>query len=165
MTSIGRRCKRGDALSRAVLIAREAFPFISATWLLLPRVGSPAPREAPSDAGLPRHFFPLSRCQDFEVSAVIDGGSYPFPFRTRKSSLLSPMVPGLRARESRSPPDPRGPRPKGRGPLPVLKRFMAFPAPPGGAENPLCQSGCRAGGWTAPATRFPGKNAAGKLPL
>ena len=165
MTSIGRRCKRGDALSRAVLIAREAFPFISATWLLLPRVGSPAPREAPSDAGLPLHFFPLSRCQDFEVSAVIDGGSYPFPFRTRKSSLLSPMVPGLRARESRSPPDPRGPRPKGRGPLPVLKRFMAFPAPPGGAENPLCQSGCRAGGWTAPATRFPGKNAAGKLPL
>ena len=41
-----------------------------------------------------------------EISVVIDSGSYPFPFRTRQSSHLSPMVPGFRARESRSPPDP-----------------------------------------------------------
>ena len=41
------------------------------------------------------------------VSAVIDGGSHPFPFRTRKLSLLSPMVLGLRARESRSLQDSR----------------------------------------------------------
>ena len=36
------------------------------------------------------------------VSAVTERGSYPFPFRTRKSSPSSPMVPGPRARESRS---------------------------------------------------------------
>ena len=41
------------------------------------------------------------------VSAVIDGGSHPFPFRTRKLSLLSPMVLGLRARKSRSLQDSR----------------------------------------------------------
>ena len=49
------------------------------------------------------------------VSAVIDGGSHPFPFRTRKLSLLSPMVLGLRARESRSLQDSRGPSLKRRG--------------------------------------------------
>ena len=41
------------------------------------------------------------------VSAVIDVGSHPFPFRTRKLSRLSPMVLGLRARESRSLQDSR----------------------------------------------------------
>ena len=49
--------------------------------------------------------------QDF-VSAVIEWGSHPFPSRTRKLSLRSPMVPGPRARESRSPLDSRGPLPK-----------------------------------------------------
>ena len=49
------------------------------------------------------------------VSAVLERGSYPFPFRTRQSSLPSPMVPGLRARESRAPLDSRGPSPKRRG--------------------------------------------------
>ena len=41
------------------------------------------------------------------VSAVIEWGSYPFPSRTRKSSPRSPMVPGPRIRESRSPLDSR----------------------------------------------------------
>ena len=49
------------------------------------------------------------------VSAVIERGSYPFPSRTRKSSLASPMVPGPRIRESRSPLDSRGPLPRRRG--------------------------------------------------
>ena len=49
------------------------------------------------------------------VSAVTERGSYPFPFRTRKSSPSSPMVPGLRARESRSPLDSRGPLPNRQG--------------------------------------------------
>ena len=49
------------------------------------------------------------------VSAVTERGSYPFPFRTRKSSPSSPMVPGLRARESRSPLDSRGPLPSRQG--------------------------------------------------
>ena len=49
------------------------------------------------------------------VSAVTERGSYPFPFRTRKSSPSSPMVPGPRARESRSPLDSRGPLPNRRG--------------------------------------------------
>ena len=42
-TSIGRRCKRGDTLSRAVLIARETL-FLSFNDLVqLSRVGSPDP--------------------------------------------------------------------------------------------------------------------------
>ena len=51
------------------------------------------------------------------VSAVIERGSYPFPFRTRKSSPSSPMVPGPRVRESRSPLDSRPPRGKPPGGL------------------------------------------------
>ena len=50
---------------------------------------------------------PLRTLPAVYVSAVIDGGSHPFPFRTRKLSLLSPMVLGLRARESRSLQDSR----------------------------------------------------------
>ena len=141
MTSIGRRCKRGDALSRAVLIAREAFP-------LFPRRGfcrawAARRREAPSGAEPPAfHFSPLSRCQDFEISAVTDGGSYPFPFRTRKSSLLSPMVPGPRARESRSPPDPRAPVPTDGGP-PLFKRRRGKVPLPGRGAAALCRPGTR----------------------
>ena len=51
------------------------------------------------------------------VSAVLERGSYPFPFRTRKSSLPSPMVPGPRARESRAPLDSRPPEGKPSGGL------------------------------------------------
>ena len=54
--------------------------------------------------------------QEF-VSAVIEWGSYPFPSRTRKSSPTSPMVPGPRIRESRSPLDSRPPRGKPPGGL------------------------------------------------
>ena len=52
-------------------------------------------------------FGPVRTLPVVYVSAVIDGGSHPFPFRTRKLSLLSPMVLGLRARESRSLQDSR----------------------------------------------------------
>ena len=52
-------------------------------------------------------FGPMRTLPAVYVSAVIDGGSHPFPFRTRKLSLLSPMVLGLRARESRSLQDSR----------------------------------------------------------
>src|SRR5574344_496424 len=77
--------------------------------------------------------FSAFRLSDFlKISAVLEAGSYPFPFRTRKSSLRSLMVPGLRARESRSPPDPRGPFPNGRGPL------FVFKAAHGGALLPFC---------------------------
>ena len=67
------------------------------------------------------------------VSAVIDGGSHPFPFRTRKLSLLSPMVLGLRARESRSLQDSRSPLPNGEG--------LLFFVPFGLNANPLLQPG------------------------
>ena len=99
-TSIGHRCKRGDALSRVVLIAREAFH-------LFQRFSS-RPREQPGPAWSfsehPRIAYPTA---EVFVSAVLERGSYPFPFRTRKSSLPSPMVPGPRARESRAPLDSR----------------------------------------------------------
>ena len=48
------------------------------------------------DAGLPKI-----------VSAILERGSHPFPFRTRQLSLASPMVPGLRVRESRASLDSR----------------------------------------------------------
>ena len=62
------------------------------------------------------------------VSAVTERGSYPFPFRTRKSSPSSPMVPGPRARESRSPLDSRGPLPRRQGASSFL-RTVPPPAP------------------------------------
>ena len=104
-------------MSRALLIARVAFFFFQRF--------SSEPRGQPgSIVGL------VSRLDAFwkvcfvgpsrtlpavYVSAVIDGGSHPFPFRTRKLSLLSPMVLGLRARESRSLQDSRSPLPNGEG--------------------------------------------------
>ena len=97
-TSIGRRCKRSDALSRAVLIAREAFPLFQRFSSRC--VCSPDPSCFVTEAGC------LFTANKF-VSAVLERGSYPFPFRTRKSSLPSPMVPGPRARESRAPLDSR----------------------------------------------------------
>ena len=54
MTSIGRRCKRGDALSRAILIAREAFPFFSAMWLC--RAWAAWSLQAPVRSFAPRTF-------------------------------------------------------------------------------------------------------------
>ena len=75
------------------------------------RVGSPDPS---SDTfglllGFRRFCFygPSGTLPAVYVSAVIDVGSHPFPFRTRKLSRLSPMVLGLRARESRSLQDSR----------------------------------------------------------
>ena len=65
------------------------------------------------------------------VSAVIDGGSHPFPFRTRKLSLLSPMVLGLRARKSRSLQDSRSPLPNGEGLL-----FFIPASPASGHADP-----------------------------
>ena len=66
------------------------------------RVSSPDPPGASeSTRGL---LYPTA---EVFVSAVLERGSYPFPFRTRKSSLPSPMVPGPRARESRAPLDSR----------------------------------------------------------
>ena len=73
-------------------------------------VGSPDPSSTISH---PRRFLnglfyrSLRTLPVVYVSAVIDVGSHPFPFRTRKLSRLSPMVLGLRARESRSLQDSR----------------------------------------------------------
>ena len=104
-------------LSRALLIARVAFFFFQRF--------SSEPRGQPgSTVGDASHpvafwlglsFWPLRALPAVYVSAVIDGGSHPFPFRTRKLSLLSPMVLGLRARESRSLQDSRGPLPTRQG--------------------------------------------------
>ena len=60
------------------------------------------------------------------VSAVLERGSYPFPFRTRQSSLPSPMVPGLRARESRAPLDSRPPEGKPSGGLFFIYRSTSL---------------------------------------
>ena len=65
-----------------------------------------------------RHYWRLLKESRFHaefVSAVLEWGSYPFPSRTRKSSPTSPMVPGPRIRESRSPLDSRGPLPRRQG--------------------------------------------------
>ena len=67
-----------------------------------------------------------TRCRLEFVSAVTERGSYPFPFRTRKSSPSSPMVPGPRARESRSPLDSRGPSPNGGGPPRFYRPFGPY---------------------------------------
>ena len=69
----------------------------------------------------------FSSMQEF-VSAVIEWGSYPFPSRTRKSSPTSPMVPGPRIRESRSPLDSRGPPPTRQG----ASSFLQTVPPPCG---------------------------------
>ena len=69
----------------------------------------------PPASRLCRRLFRQHVVADDIVSAVTERGSYPFPFRTRKSSPSSPMVPGLRARESRSPLDSRGPPPNRQG--------------------------------------------------
>ena len=123
-------------LSRALLIARVAFFFFQRF--------SSEPRGQPgSIVGLVSHLDafwkvcfvgPSRTLPAVYVSAVIDGGSHPFPFRTRKLSLLSPMVLGLRARESRSLQDSRAPRTKVRGAL-------FFYIPLGLNANPLLRPG------------------------
>ena len=82
-------------------------------------------------------FGPVRTLPVVYVSAVIDGGSHPFPFRTRKLSLLSPMVLGLRARESRSLQDSRGPLSKDRGPLRFYRPLALRPGKdaPAGARS------------------------------
>ena len=74
-------------------------------------MGSPDPPVLQALVGCEFWKFP---CEEL-VSAAIERGSYPFPSRTRKSSLASPMVPGPRIRESRSPLDSRGPLPRRQG--------------------------------------------------
>ena len=96
-------------LSRALLIARVAFFFFQ-RFSSVPRgqPGSIVGLVSRLDAFWKVCFVGPSRTLPaVYVSAVIDGGSHPFPFRTRKLSLLSPMVLGLRARESRSLQDSR----------------------------------------------------------
>ena len=68
-------------------------------------MGSPDPHQLQGCAN--SRLFRQHVVADRIVSAVTERGSYPFPFRTRKSSPSSPMVPGPRARESRSPLDSR----------------------------------------------------------
>ena len=79
------------------------FSFLSTIWFYCPR-GQPGP------AWL-RHSGDCDKSLGFHVkdivSAVIEWGSHPFPSRTRKLSPRSPMVPGPRIRESRSPLDSR----------------------------------------------------------
>ena len=79
------------------------FSFLSTIRFVCPR-GQPGP------AWL-RHSGDCDRSLGFHaiefVSAVIEWGSHPFPSRTRKLSPRSPMVPGPRVRESRSPLDSR----------------------------------------------------------
>ena len=95
-------------LSRALLIARVAFFFFQ-RFSSEPRgqPGSIVGRKSPRRFLEGLFFRSLWTLPAVYVSAVIDGGSHPFPFRTRKLSLLSPMVLGLRARESRSLQDSR----------------------------------------------------------
>ena len=126
-------------MSRALLIARVAFYLLSTIWL--------RPRGQPGSilgyfrplAGFRWLCFvgPLRTLPVVYVSAVIDGGSHPFPFRTRKLSRLSPMVLGLRARESRSLQDSRGPLSKDRGPLRLYRPLALRPGKdaPAGARS------------------------------
>ena len=96
-------------LSRALLIVRVAFFFFQ-RFSSEPRGQPGSIVGAQSSSTLSDKvcsFGPVRTLPAVYVSAVIDGGSHPFPFRTRKLSLLSPMVLGLRARESRSLQDSR----------------------------------------------------------
>src|SRR5438477_12540456 len=78
-TSIGGRCKTRKRLSRAVLIARVAWPV---------------------QAIKVHHFAPTQRCgfshpskpESFFLPASIARGPHPFPSRTRSLSLAARMV-------------------------------------------------------------------------
>ena len=123
MTSIGRRCTGGDALSRALLIART---------LRLPCriLFSPS-----SFASFPRlHGFHALSCHAV-IQAAIARRLHLFPSRTEQLSSAAPMV--LRQRESRSPPSwgsPSVPQSaEGGNPsfyaAPRGRRFFRFPFP------------------------------------
>ena len=86
---IGSRCKRREALSRAVLIGRALLPRLSGVAVGRPSVRGLAAlcgpqgtglRPAPSQPNAPRW------------SATMAGEVHPVPFRTRKLSPLAPMV-------------------------------------------------------------------------
>ena len=96
--SIGRRCRRGDAHSRAVLIGRDAWPYCRSRLFFLYRFRRSA---CPSAAGFPG----VREGADFRhdnMPVAMAGRKYPFPFRTRKSSSPAPMI--LLTGESRWPP-------------------------------------------------------------
>ena len=89
---IGGRRKRGDALTRAVLIGREAWPYC------------PFPRCPPAfGCGLRFRDRASVHWQSFMMPVAMAWVPYPFPSRTRKSSPTAPMIVALR-RESRRPP-------------------------------------------------------------
>ena len=128
-------------LSRALLIVRVAFFFFQ-RFSSVPRGQPGSIVGALSSSTLSDKvcsFGPVRTLPAVYVSAVIDGGSHPFPFRTRKLSLLSPMVLGLRARESRSLQDSRGPLPNGEGPLRLYGPLALRPGKdaPAGARSHL----------------------------
>ena len=86
--SIGRRCRRGDAHSRAVLIGRDAWPYCRSRLFFLYRFRRSA---CPSAAGFPG----VREGADFRhdnMPVAMAGRKYPFPFRTRKSSSPAPMI-------------------------------------------------------------------------
>ena len=90
MTSIGRRCTGGDALSRALLIARTL------------RLPCRILFSLSSFASFPRlHGFHALSCHAV-IQAAIARRLHLFPSRTEQLSSAAPMV--LRQRESRSPP-------------------------------------------------------------
>ena len=94
---IGGRRKRGDALTRAVLIGREAWPYCP-----FPLRFSFSP-DAPTWCAA----FPTPQYCAFTGRAMMPVAMawvpYPFPSRTRKSSPTAPMIVASR-RESRRPP-------------------------------------------------------------
>ena len=121
-TSIGRRCKVGNHLSRAVLIAREAWPSsplpIQTTC---PHVSSKAlvsrwtSRRPPAPDPAPTLTHPYCRLYGPRCTrepqrdrpVIMARGPHPFPFRTRSLSLAARMVlpgkPGGRVRRHRPP--------------------------------------------------------------
>ena len=93
---IGGRRKRGDALTRAVLIGREAWPYCPFPLRLSFSLHAPSVVRCVSSP-CPRHW------QSFLMPVAMAWVPYPFPSRTRKSSPTAPMIVALR-RESRRPP-------------------------------------------------------------
>ena len=85
---IGGRRKRGDALTRAVLIGREAWPYC------------PFPFYGPLSVSF---VCPEKHWHRVLMPVAMAWVPYPFPSRTRKSSPTAPMIVALR-RESRRPP-------------------------------------------------------------
>ena len=102
---IGRRCKAGDSLSRAALIARALTRRIPAgaaacAWRVQLRSKTDRIRRARCAAPRARGDHPLERGRHSHRlktsaahrSAAMAGGARPDPFRTRKLSRRAPMV-------------------------------------------------------------------------